>query len=383
MLQLPERFASFDEARQQGFLKVKKLKEEGGKVVGTYCVFTPRELIFASGAVPVSLCGMNEEPISDAEEHLPRNLCPLIKSSYGFAITDKCPYFYFADLLVGETTCDGKKKMYEYLGKLKPMHIMQLPQTAEGERALSWWRDEMVLLKERLEQEFDTEITADKLLEAIKLCNQERHSLKAFYELGALNPPPLTGEQMLSVLYSTGFTIDKEAQKNSIDELIAAILADYEAGKNRIDPSRPRILITGCPIGGDTQKVVRLLEECGAVVVCFENCSGVKGHDQLVAEEGDLMTALADKYLNVACSCISPNDNRIDLLSRLIDQFNVVGVVDMILQACHTYSVETHRISQFVKDEKGIGYLAIEVDYSQSNLEQLRTRLAAFVEMLS
>ena len=383
MLQLPERFATFDEARQQGFLKVKQLKETGGKVVGTYCVFTPKELIFASGAVPVSLCGMSDEPISDAEEHLPPNLCPLIKSSYGFAITDKCPYFYFADLLVGETTCDGKKKMYEYLGKLKPMHVMQLPQSADGERALSWWRDEMILLKERLEREFDTQITDAKLLDAIKLCNEERRSLKRFYELGALNPPPLTGEQMLSVLYSTGFTTDKQEQKNSIEELIDVILADYEAGQNCIDPARPRILITGCPIGGDTQKIVRLLEESGAVVVCFENCSGVKGHDQLVAETGDLMTALAEKYLNVACSCISPNDNRIELLSRLIDQYNVVGVVDMVLQACHTYNVETHRISQFVKDEKQVGYLAIETDYSQSNLEQLRTRLSAFVEMLA
>lgn len=383
MLQLPERFATFDEARQQGFIKVKQLKETGGKVVGTYCVFTPKELIFASGAVPVSLCGMSDEPIGDAEEHLPPNLCPLIKSSYGFAITDKCPYFYFADLLVGETTCDGKKKMYEYLGKLKPMHVMQLPQSADGERALSWWRDEMILLKERLEREFDTQITDAKLLDAIKMCNEERRSLKRFYQLGALNPPPLTGEQMLSVLYSTGFTIDKQEQKNSIEELIDVILADYEAGQNRIDPTRPRILITGCPIGGDTQKIVRLLEESGAVVVCFENCSGVKGHDQLVAETGDLMTALAEKYLNVACSCISPNDNRIELLSRLIDQYNVVGVVDMVLQACHTYNVETHRISQFVKDEKQVGYLAIETDYSQSNLEQLRTRLSAFVEMLA
>lgn len=352
-------------------------------MVGTYCAFTPKELIFAAGAVPISLCGMSDEPIRDAEEHLPANLCPLIKSSYGFAITDRCPYFYFADMLVAETTCDGKKKMYEYLSKLKPMHVMQLPQTVDQDRALRWWREEMVLLKERLEQEFDTEITEDKLLAAIQLCNEERRTLKRFYELGTLNPPPLTGMQMLSVLYSTGFTIDKHDQKQKIHELIEDIMADYEAGTNVIDPSRPRILITGCPIGGDTQKVVRLLEESGAVVVCFENCSGVKGHDRLVEEDGDLLTNLADKYLNIACSCISPNDNRIELLDRLIDQYKVVGVVDMILQACHTYNVETHRISQFVKEEKGIGYLAIETDYSQSNMEQLRTRLSAFVEMLA
>ncbi len=76
-----------------------------------FCTYTPIELIHAAGAVAVSLCGTSDEPIHYAERHLPKNLCPLIKSSYGFAISEQCPYFYFADLLVGgETTCDGKKK---------------------------------------------------------------------------------------------------------------------------------------------------------------------------------------------------------------------------------------------------------------------------------
>ena len=116
---LPEQFDSFGEARKNGFLKVRSIKEAGGRVAGIFCTFTPLEILDAAGFLPVSLCGMSDEVIPAAEAHLPKNLCPLIKSSYGFAVSQKCPYTYFADLIVGETTCDGKKKMYELLGKLK------------------------------------------------------------------------------------------------------------------------------------------------------------------------------------------------------------------------------------------------------------------------
>src|SRR5699024_11357577 len=102
---LPEIFEDFGQARQAGFLTVKELKDQGQPVVGVYCTFMPEELVMAAGAIQISLCSTLDETIADAEEDLPRNLCPLIKSSYGFGKTDKCPYFYFSDLVVGETTC--------------------------------------------------------------------------------------------------------------------------------------------------------------------------------------------------------------------------------------------------------------------------------------
>ena len=66
-LKLPEKFSEFNEARQNGFLKVKKLKEEGKKVAGVFCTFTPLEILDAAGFVSVSLCGMSEETIEAAE----------------------------------------------------------------------------------------------------------------------------------------------------------------------------------------------------------------------------------------------------------------------------------------------------------------------------
>ena len=131
---LPEQFDEFADARKAGFLRVKELKEKGTRVAGIFCTFTPTEILDAAGFVSVSLCGMSDETIPAAESHLPKNMCPLIKSSYGFALTDKCPYTYFSDLIVGETTCDGKKKMYEMLNDIKPTYILHLPQGYDRHR---------------------------------------------------------------------------------------------------------------------------------------------------------------------------------------------------------------------------------------------------------
>ena len=132
--ELPEVFEEFAEARKNSFLAIKKIKDAGTPIVGVFCTYLPREIANAMGAAVVGLCSVSDETIPDAEKDLPRNLCPLIKSSYGFARTDKCPFFYFSDLVVGETTCDGKKKMYEMLAEFKSVHVVQLPnsQTEDG-----------------------------------------------------------------------------------------------------------------------------------------------------------------------------------------------------------------------------------------------------------
>jgi benzoyl-CoA reductase/2-hydroxyglutaryl-CoA dehydratase subunit BcrC/BadD/HgdB len=136
-------------------------------------------------------------------------------------------------------------------------------------------------------------------------------------------------------------------------------------------------------MGGATMKVVKAIEENGATVVAFENCTGAKAIEENVDETNpDVYDAIARKYMNIGCSCMSPNDNRIKLLDQMIDDYQVDGVIDMVLQACHTYSVETLRVKRFVNEEKHIPYMNIETDYSQADIGQLNTRIAAFIEML-
>ena len=104
-------------------------KEKGRKIVGIMCEYTPRELIMAANAIPVCLCGGSVDMIPPAEEFLPPNLCPLIKSTYGYHAKKSNPFLEMADLVVAETTCDGKKKMYELMGRTRPMYVLELPQS--------------------------------------------------------------------------------------------------------------------------------------------------------------------------------------------------------------------------------------------------------------
>jgi len=68
----------------QNLIDIEHAKEKGRKVIGFYCLYSPVEIALAAGAIPVSLCGTKNDPIPAAEKVLPRNLCPLIKSSYGW-----------------------------------------------------------------------------------------------------------------------------------------------------------------------------------------------------------------------------------------------------------------------------------------------------------
>ncbi len=383
---LPEVFEEFNEQRKNSFITALEMKEKGIPFVGVFCTYLPQEIPLAMGASVVGLCSMSGETIPDAEKDLPRNLCPLVKSSYGFAKTDKCPYFYFSDLIVGETTCDGKKKMYEMLSEFKPVYVMELP-NSQSPDALELWKKEVVKFKEKLESHFGVTITDEQVRRAARVKNAERAALREFYELMKLKPAPMLGQDLYKVLYGATFKFDKEAIPGEIHALVERIKAEYEAGGEdspRVKlAGRPRILVTGSPIGGVTEKVIRALEDNGAQVVVFENCSGAKAVDEDVdAEAPDIYEALARRYLNIGCSCMSPNPNRIKLMGRLIDDYQVDAVVDVILQACHTYNVETYKIRRFVTEEKGIPYLSLETDYSTSDIGQLNTRMAAFVEML-
>jgi len=378
--ELPEVFEEFAEQRKNSFLAVKQLKDQGIPVVGSYCTYFPQEIAMAMGAATVSLCSTSDETIAEAEKDLPKNLCPLIKSSYGFAKTDKCPFFYFSDVVVGETTCDGKKKMYELMSEFKDTFVMELP-NSQSENSLKLWKKEIIRFKEYLEKKFDVEITEEQIREAVKVNNEARRSLKKLYEVMRHDPAPISGYDLFKVLYGSTFKFDRKQIPGEVNALVDKIEKEYAEGK--MQEKKPRILITGCPIGGATEKIIRAVEDNGGIVVTYENCSGAKSIDKLVDENNpNVYDAIARRYLNIGCSVMTPNPNRFELLGRLIDEYRVDGVVEMTLQACHTYNVETLSVRKFVNEEKHIPYINVETDYSQADIGQLNTRITAFIEML-
>ena len=378
---LPEVFEEFGEKRRKAFLEIKEYKEKGVPVVEMYCAYFPTELAMAVGAIPVGLCSFADETVKAAERELPKSMCPLVKSSYGFAVEDKCPFFHFADLVIGETTCDGKKKMYELMAEFKPVFVMELP-NSQSKSSLKFWEQEIIRTKEYFEEFFNVIITDEMLKDSIHLGNQIRHSLKKLCEVMKLDPAPVYGADIQKMITGSKYRFDFHSTPEVVDAVTDKILEEYQEGK--MLEHRPRILVTGCPMGGDTMKIIEAIEENGGVVVAVENCSGVKTLDQMIDEDNDnLYEAIAKRYLATGCSIMTPNDNRIELLGRLVDEYHVDGVVEMILTGCHSTGAESIYIRKFMNEEKNIPYLAITTDYSRADYGQISTRVAALLEMIA
>ena len=378
-LKLPEKFSEFNEARQNGFLKVKALKEEGKKVAGVFCTFTPLEILDAAGFVSVSLCGMSEETIEAAEVDLPKNLCPLIKSSYGFYVSDKCPYTYFSDLIVGETTCDGKKKMYELMGRGKKTFILHLPQ-GEADFAVEEWTKELRRFIEFIEKEYNVKITDEALRNAAKKRNEERTERALLMGVQKQVPPLAKGIDLYKTMDNVGFLFDEDERINKLKDLRLTIEKENNQEQNK---NKKRILVTGCPIGGVLQKTVGAIEENGGVVVCFENCAGLKACLKNVdTEKDDIVRAIAERYLSIGCAVMAPNNTRMNNLKELVKEYKIDGVVDIILHACTTYEVETKIVSDLMK-EINMPFLSLQTDYTKGDEGQLLTRIQAFMEMMN
>lgn len=370
------------EARSELAIKIIAAKEEGKKVVGSMCSYFPVELVLAAGAINVGLCGTTQDSVVVAERELPADQCPMVKSTYGRAVGDTCPLFHLADCVVGETTCDGRKKMYELMSRIKPMHVMDLPQKPEEREAVVHWVAEVRKLKTFIEQQLDVEIDDASLREAIKETNTERSLLKKIHEYRKHHPLPIMGKDLVGLTSLFSYTVDRREYVSNLKSLMEEIEQRIANKVYACEPGRPRVLWTGLGNSLGCDKVLTLVEECGAVVVCQEGCGGVTRLDDLIDETADPIEAIAERYLKVTCSCMTPNNNRFSQIERLIPEYSIDGVLDLTWQSCHTFNIESHRVGELVKNRYGLPFLHIVTDYSQSDVENLRIRIEAFVEQM-
>jgi benzoyl-CoA reductase/2-hydroxyglutaryl-CoA dehydratase subunit BcrC/BadD/HgdB len=268
--------------------------------------------------------------------------------------------------------------MFELMQDIKPVHVMQLPHLNNSDSAFKLWADELRRLRSFLEEQLQVKITDQAIWDAIDLVNRETAAMKAVCDLNQAPFPPLSGLEMLTVTWSRSFNTDKEETIAMLNQLRESL----KARGGNTSRTGARILLTGCPVGLGTEKVVKLVEELGAQVVVMENCSGYKTMElQTDMNYDDPIEALAHKYLKVPCSCMSPNPYRQELLAGMIKDFRVDAVIDLTWQACHTYNIEAYAIGRLVRGQS-LPYLHLESDYSNSDLEPLKVRIEAMLEMV-
>ncbi|GAB6138069.1 double-cubane-cluster-containing anaerobic reductase [Halanaerobaculum tunisiense] len=368
-------------------IRVKELmeeKEQGNPVISSFCVFVPDELITAAGGASIGLCAGAQLPVSTAEKELPSSdLCPLIKSSLGFKMDRICPYFEVSDFVVGETTCDGKKKAWEILDEHIPTYVMELPQT-KSDAARELWKSEIKRFKEHIEETSGREIKAEKVAEAIELINEKRDVLQRLYDTRKADPVPISGKDAL-LITQLAFFDDPERFIEKTSTLCDELENRIEAGEGIADEDAPRILVAGTPMPLPSWKIHNLIESNGGVVVCEETCTGTRYFEDKVPEGGETLEEqidnLTERAMNINCACFTPNNDRVDDILRLAEEYNVDGVIYYNLQFCQAYNMEYKKISQALKEED-IPVTQIESDFSDSDTGQLNTRIEAFLEMI-
>jgi benzoyl-CoA reductase/2-hydroxyglutaryl-CoA dehydratase subunit BcrC/BadD/HgdB len=235
-----------------------------------------------------------------------------------------------------------------------------------------------------LEKKFGVKITEEKLREAIHLCNEEHRAKQDLFDLNRAIPAVISGMDLLTVSFQVGYQADRRETIRMLDELTAATRSRAAAGQYVGNITTKRILLTGTPVGVGSEKVLKLIEESGALVVAMETCGGYKTVGLRIDENdpSDPLELMAEKYMKIPCSIMSPNTGRTDLLRQMISDFQIDGVVDLTWQACHTYNIESYFVAELVKTKLEMPFLQLETDYSQSDIETLRVRIEAFLEMI-
>ena len=368
-------------------LRIKELldeKKQGRKIIGAYCVFVPEEIVLAANATLVGLCSGADFAMEEVEKYLPRNTCALIKSAFGFKLGKVCPYLEAADLVVGENTCDGKKKAYETLKDLtNNLYVMDLPQV-KSENGRSLLKSEFYRFKAAVESLTGTKITFELLKKAIETVNAKRRAIHRLSALRMANPAPLSGLDAL-LANQISFFDNPQRFTDSVNKVCDELELRIEKQQGVFRENTPRILLSGCPMAIPNWKLPWLIESSGAVIVGEESCVGERGTRNLTIESGattdELMEAIIDRYFKVDCAIFTPNHDRLNHIMEMAKAYKADGVIHYSLQFCQPYLMESLPIEKAL-EEKAIPTLRIETDYSMEDAGQLKTRLEAFIEQL-
>jgi len=356
-----------------------ELKTGSRPVVGTMCNFVPEALVIAAGAVPVRVCAGDHAAALEGEALVPRDICPVCKSTVGTLQRPAGPHGRL-DLLVVPAVCDAKKKLPQVLEGQAPVHVMELPVEKQGPGAERRWLEQVRLLAERLEKLTGQRITRQGLREAIDLINERQHAYRELLALRQENPPRLSGLEAL-LLANASFTDDVARWTQR-----ARALAAERQSASAPAPG-PRLVVTGAPLIYPNLRLVELIESLGAHVVADEMCSGSERlYVPIIPQEWNLpemLLAVAETaLLPTTCPCFSRHDDRLTRIGELVDAYSVDGVVYHSLRLCALYQFEATAVRDSLSS-RSVPMLEIQSDYTPEDTEQMHTRVQAFLEMLA
>jgi bzd-type benzoyl-CoA reductase N subunit len=356
--------------------RARELKADGRKVLGYVCYFAPPEIIEAAGLVPYRIRGDVRQPVTEADRYVEPYGCPFVRNTFDQAVKGR---YDFLDGVVMSHACDSVQRMYGIWTSYRPpafQHMVNVPHTVTPATE-RFFRRELERFKERVETFAGRRIEEGTLDETIALYNRARALVWDLYALRRSDPPLISGAEMLEVLIAgTGIPAAE------FETLLAEVKAEVTRRAPRSGPRRARLLFYGCI--NDDVSLVRLVEECAADVVMDDTCIGARGQLGAVTDGDDPLGGFV-RYYFTGFQCPrtyrGAGRERFDYLVESARQFQADGVVLYILSFCDPHKLDLVDVRRHL-DDAGLPSLVLEDDYTLANVESMRTRIQAFVEMI-
>ena len=344
----------------------------GGKIIGTLCCNVPEEIIHAAGILPVRLLG-EHEPTTEADLHLPTNLCPYCKSWFDQLLKGRYEYL---DGMIIPNVCNIIKASYgfsKYLLKLSYVHFIDIPQRISPE-GVEFFAKDLLGFKKSLEDFSGKPISDKALRHSIDVYNENRTLLDRMYTLRKKSPEIISGSEAQSVVISS-MLMPKEEHNRLLSRLIK------EMEKAEKPPEKSVKLFISASILDDTD-FLELVEECGGNVIADDMPMGSRYFYGLVDTKDEPIHALAERYLTkVACPRkMLPADRLAFSISRM-DGVKVNGAIIHSMRACDPHLYEYPLLRQEM-EKRGLPVLFFRGEETSTEREQQRNDIEAFIEML-
>jgi benzoyl-CoA reductase/2-hydroxyglutaryl-CoA dehydratase subunit BcrC/BadD/HgdB len=366
-------------------------KAKGKKVIGYFCMFAPLELILAADAIPVRVNSGWYDTSKLGDRIVPVEVCPVIRSTIGAKMVELSPFLELSDAVISTLTCDGMTKLSEILSDCKKVLTMSPPRVKDSAQSLHLWNQEMKAIKTQIEKLTGNKITPKKLRAAIETMQRATKAFRRLQDLRKGNPVIMGRDAMLVNQTSTWDDIKRWTEKTEIlcDELEKRVQQKQWA----CPPDTPRVVITGTPMfWPDNWKLPTLIEESNpqGVLVGDELCSSDRLlYDPVGVDEwtmDDMLNGISERYLMAStCPCFTSSDGNEDRINWLINktkEFKASGVIYYVVRGCMLYAMEYTRVKKAL-DKLNIPVYYLDTEYTREDVGQMKTRVEAFLEMLT
>ena len=384
--EMPDAAKPFFDVLENVYIRLTDVqKPEDMKSIGTLCVMVPAELVYAAGAMPVRLCSGSYTAYSVGDDYIPRDACPLVKAVMGFGKMKVLPAFDNCTLLVAPVTCDCKKKLAGVVDSVKNTVPLQVPPLKREDADTEVFLKELYRLIPILEKETGRQVTAKSLAEGINMVGNAQYEMSEFLKYRRHVPALMSGTQILSVMNAYSYMPVKmwAKQMHRLNEemKLRLVQENFVSRKNQ-----PRILVTGSPIAFPNIKIPLLIEEMGGVFAADETCMGERGlYDPVSVIDASfdgMMRSLAFRYTKpCTCPVFVDNSQRIYRIKQMIRENNIQGVIYHVLRGCLVYDYE-YQLMEEAMGKMDIPIIRVESDYNEEDVEQLRIRIEAFIELI-